>query len=73
MVRAIYRITPNGSRWELKHAGVLLYSHDDKAPVVSQGQTTARNNPPSQLVVHRANGTIEYEYTYGDDPFPPPG
>lgn len=57
----------------LKHSGVVQYSHDNKDPVVSQGQSTAKANEPSQLVVHRADGTIEYEYTYGDDPYPPPG
>ena len=73
MARKVYRVTPNGTRWVLKHEGVVLYSHDNKDPVVSQGQTTAKANQPSQLVVHRADGTIEYEYTYGDDPYPPKG
>lgn len=73
MARKIYRVVPAGSRWELKHDGLVLYSHDNKDPVVSQGQTTARANAPSQLVVHRGDGTIEYEYTYGNDPYPPPG
>ena len=73
MARAIYRVTPNGTRWELKHNGVVLYAHDNKDPVVSRGQTTAKANQPSQLIVHRADGTFEYEYTYGDDPYPPAG
>jgi len=46
-------------------------THSTKPPAVASGQTQARSNPPSQLVVHKADGTIEYEYTYGDDPFPP--
>ena len=55
------------------HEGAVLYSHDNKDPVVTQGQAAGRPNKPSQLVVHRADGTIEYEYTYGNDPHPPPG
>lgn len=42
MARKVYRVTPSGSRWELKHSGGVLYSHDNKAPVVSQGQATAK-------------------------------
>ncbi|MDQ4143794.1 MAG: DUF2188 domain-containing protein [Actinomycetota bacterium] len=41
--------------------------------MVVRGQSAAKANQPSQLVVHRANGTIEYQYTYGDDPYPPSG
>jgi hypothetical protein len=33
----------------------------------------AKADPPSQLLVMRANGTIEYEYTYEYDPYPPVG
>lgn len=73
MARKVCRVTPSGSRWELKNMGSVLYSHDNKAPVVSQGQATAKVNQPNQLVVHKADGTFEYEYTYGDDPHPPPG
>lgn len=73
MARKIYRVLPSGSRWELKHDGTVLMSHNNKEPVVDQGQATAKENQPSQLMVHRADGTIEYEYTYGDDPYPPPG
>ena len=73
MARKIYRVTPSGDRWELKHEGVVLYSHDNKEPVVDEGRRKAKANQPSQLVIHKADGTFEEEYTYGDDPFPPPG
>lgn len=32
MARKVYRITPAGTRWELKHEGALLYSHENKDP-----------------------------------------
>lgn len=73
MARKVYRVTRSGNRWELKQSSTVLYSHDNKDPVVSQGQATAKANQPSQLVVHKGDGTIEYEYTYGDDPYPPSG
>ena len=33
----------------------------------------ARTEVPSQVKVHRTDGTIEDEFTYGNDPFPPTG
>lgn len=73
MARKIYRVTPAGPRWELTHAGSVLYSHENKQPVVERGRQVARANQPSQLVVHESDGTFGYEHTYGEDPFPPPG
>ena len=68
MARKIYRVVPASGDWELKHQGVVLYTNANKQPTVEQGQTTAKANQPSQLMVHKADGTFEYEYTYGDDP-----
>lgn len=73
MARKVYRVVPAGSDWQVTHNGRVLSTHHTKPPAVSAGQAVAKANQPSQLVVHRADGTIEYEYTYGDDPFPPAG
>lgn len=73
MARKVYRVTPDSGNWKLTHQGQTLYTNANKQPVVDRGQSTAKANQPSQLVVHRADGTIEYEYTYGDDPYPPSG
>ena len=66
-------MVPSGSAWHLKHNGAVISNHTNKAPAVSAGQTKAKANMPSQLVVHRVDGTIELEWTYGHDPFPPSG
>lgn len=73
MARTVYRVVPNQGAWQLKQASVVLSNHTTKPPAVGAGQARARANQPSQLVVHKADGTIEYEYTYGDDPYPPKG
>jgi hypothetical protein len=73
MARKVYRVVPAGGMWQVTHEGAPLSTHDTKPPAVSAGQTVAQANQPSQLVVHRTDGTFEYEYTYGDDPFPPAG
>lgn len=78
MARIIFRVGPNGDNWTVKRDGVLQSTHQTKQPAVDAGSSTARREweafkRPSQCVVHRANGTIETEWTYGDDPFPPRG
>lgn len=78
MARIVYRVAPNGTKWTVKRDGVLQTSHDTKAEAVDTGSTAARREweifkRPSQCVIHRADGTIEKEWTYGNDPYPPKG
>ena len=74
MARKVYRVLPDGGSWKVTGpTGSTLSTHSTKPPAVSAGQTAAKADQPSQLVVHKADGTFEYEYTYGDDPFPPKG
>lgn len=71
--RKQYRVQYLDQRWKVRHQGTTLSSHILKEEAVSAGQKVAKANAPSQLVVHRMDGTIEYEYTYGSDPYPPRG
>jgi hypothetical protein len=71
--RKRYSVVPNGTQWQVKHNGQVLSAHYTKQPAIDAGQKVAKDNQPSQLVVHRADGTIEFEWTYGGDPYPPVG
>ena len=73
MSRTQYWVTPNGSTWLLRRERVLLSTYLRKEDAVREGRRVAKANPPSQLLVLRADGTIEDENTYGSDPFPPCG
>lgn len=75
MPRTVYEVLPDGSDWIVKRRGATRasYRFDTKAPAVSKGRELAKNNRPSQLVIRRADGTIEDEFTYNGDPFPPAG
>jgi hypothetical protein len=73
MARKRYDVVPSGSSWQVKHVGQVLSTHVLKTQAVDAGTRVAKANAPSQLVVHRQDGTIEYEHTYGNDPYPPPG
>lgn len=73
MARNVYRVVPDGEDWKVTHAGQTLSTHTNKDDAIETARTVAKANQPSQVVVHKQDGTIQTEYTYGDDPFPPPG
>jgi hypothetical protein len=73
MARKRYDIVFTNQTWHVTHARTTLSSHSAKPTAVDAGVRVAKANQPSQLVIHRADGTIEDERTYGDDPFPPRG
>lgn len=73
MSRKIFRVVPHGTNWQVKHNGEVLTNHTNKDDAIAKGRAYALANKPSQLVVHKADGTIEYEWTYDDDPYPPRG
>jgi hypothetical protein len=72
-LRKRYDVVPHGTNWRVTHAGQTLSSHVLKPPAIESGVKVARANQPSQLIIHRADGTIEDERTYGNDPYPPRG
>lgn len=73
MARAQYHVVPYGNNWQVKYNGNVLGTHLTKAPAIESGVKYAKANQPSELFIHRANGTIEDRRTYGDDPYPPAG
>lgn len=75
MARTIYDVSPDGDEWVVKKREASRASgrFSTKSAAVARGRELAKANRPSQLVVRRGDGTIETEYTYGDDPFPPRG
>lgn len=73
MARKQYFVSPDGHMWKLTHPGATLSRHHTKAVAIQSGRTAANANQPSQLIVQKADGTLETEWTYGDDPCPPPG
>lgn len=75
MARTIYDVSTHEDGWQVKRRDLSQASvvKPTKAEAVSAGQVLAKNNEPSQLVVHKEDGTFDYEYTYGDDPYPPAG
>jgi hypothetical protein len=71
--RTQYHVVPDGAGWKVEHGSTVDSTHGTKNEAIERGRATAQGNLPSQLVVHTADGKIETEYTYKDDPFPPAG
>jgi hypothetical protein len=77
--RTVYEVAPRGGdsnrEWTVKRRGVErpLHVEKTKAEAVAMGVALGRANMPPQLFIKLANGKIEEERTYGDDPFPPAG
>ncbi|MBF6100578.1 DUF2188 domain-containing protein [Nocardia cyriacigeorgica] len=71
--RKRYWVVPSSGNWSVKFEQTVLSTHYLKSEAVAAGQKVAKANAPSQLTVQKQNGDFEYEYTYGDDPYPPKG
>jgi hypothetical protein len=73
-MRKQYHVVPFGElSWQVKHAGSVLSNHHDKDNAIEAAKLVAKQNVPSQVVVHGRDGVIQYEHTYGDDPVKYPG
>ena len=73
MARRQVRVVPGSRGWEIKEGGRVLARAGTKANAVRRGRAIAQAMQPSQLIIHRKDGTFESEYTYGGDPYPPRG
>ena len=73
MHRNIVRILPKSGEWKITFNGSEVGIYSLKATAIEKGKSLAKSNMPSQLVIYKADGTIETEYTYGNAPYPPRG
>ncbi len=75
--RSKIRVTPTsgGNAWTVKRDGADRASgiHDTKSDAVEQARGIAKREQPSQVIIHKKDGTIQEERTYQKDPFPPKG
>jgi len=74
--RAKYHVTkrPDG-RWQAKAEGASRAAAvlKTKAVTIDKARDLAKSQPLGQVVIHKSNGRIQTEYTYGKDPCPPVG
>lgn len=75
MYRSIYRVQWNGflQEWHVVNIGGLHCAETEtKASAIQYARRLAKNDwsrgQLSQVVVHKKDGTIQTEWTYGRDP-----
>ena len=75
MARAVFHLTPYVNGWQVKEERdqgreILV---DDKDNAVRQAKDLAKSHELGQVIVHKRDGKIAEEFTYGDDPRDIPG
>lgn len=71
--RVQVHVVPNNQNWSVKKNGQIISNHRNKENAVQSGITIAKKQPAGQVVIHKKNGQIQTEHTYGNDPYPPEG
>jgi len=70
--RTVYHVVPaaSGKKWLITQEGNdgAREEFATKGEAIDVANQWARKQQPSQVKVHRSNGNMEYESTYGDDP-----
>jgi hypothetical protein len=64
---AAYVVQPTEGGWALRTDGAAspLSTHATKREAVDAARELARKHLPSQLVIHRTDGTIQARHSYG--------
>lgn len=66
--RTVYHVVPNqdeGWKVELEGASQASSTHQNKDEAVERARELAQDREPSQIIIHREDGTIQEERTYG--------
>jgi hypothetical protein len=74
--RVVYHVVPNssGEKWLVRQENSeLRREHDTKEEAVQEAKRLAQEAPLGQVKVHKKDGNMEYESTYGADPRRSPG
>ena len=74
--RVVYHVTPDASaeRWLVtQENGSLRQEFETKEEAEKFAKHRARLNELSQVKVHKRDGNMDYESTYGEDPRDIPG
>jgi hypothetical protein len=69
--RAVYHVVPNasGEQWLVtEENGSFRQEFRTKEEAVNAAKDRARGQQPSQVKVHKRDGNMAYESTYGNDP-----
>ena len=73
--RVAIHVIPADGQWEVKFEtnDRSISRYETKPEAIDVAVEMAKRNKPSQVKIHKRDGTFQEERTYGDDPFPPAG
>ena len=73
--RTKIHVVNQDDRWKVKIEGAQRSSsvHDTKQEAEKAAREQAKKGSLSQVIIHKKDGTIQEEHTYGNDPHPPDG
>jgi hypothetical protein len=74
--RVVYHVVPNASaeKWLVTQENASYRTeHDTKEEAVEEARKLAQKAALGQIKVHKKDGNMEYENTYGADPERYPG
>ena len=69
--RDVYHVTPSSNGgWNVKKEGNQRASghYDRKTDAIARGKELAKKSALGQIKIHKQDGKIQTEYTYGNDP-----
>lgn len=69
--RVRYQVLPTESgNWKVQKTGGQRASavEENKQAAIERASELAKKAPLGQVVIHKGDGTIQKEYTYGSDP-----
>jgi hypothetical protein len=76
MARAIYYVLKDGAAWKIRHND-KDYPYRTQADAMKAGRDAAHSSGQkgfdAQVLVQGHDGQWQTEWTYGHDPYPPPG
>jgi poly(hydroxyalkanoate) granule-associated protein len=67
--RKVFHVAPHEEGWKVEAEGATRAAsvHTTKEEALAAGRELAKGHLPSQVVVHKKDGTIQTEYTYDED------
>lgn len=74
MTRKQFFVSPNGEQWKVQSDGQTLTVHRTQGEAIRAAVDFAHaHRGDAQVMVQSPNGQFRTEWTYGHDPYPPPG
>ena len=67
--RKVFHVAPHEEGWKVQVEGhdTPTSLHDTKDTALNAARETAKKAEPSQVIVHKLDGTIQTQFSYGDN------